>query len=80
MDLKAGYVVYDLKERSIGILIRRFKTYEDGGGFSYSVRAPEYFRIWVWDIIWSKHGRCLYSEEGLYNLIKEGVLIVIDNT
>ena len=80
MDLKAGYVIYDLKERSIGILIRRFKTYEDGVGKSYSVRAPEFFRIWVWDILWSKSGRNLYSEEGLHNLIREGVVIIIDDT
>ena len=80
MDLKAGSVIYDPSERSIGLLIRRFKTYEDGGHLSYSVRAPEFFRIWVWDIVWSKSGRSLYSEEGLHNLIKEGAVIIIDNT
>ena len=80
MDLKAGNVIYDLKERSIGILIRRFKTYEDGVKNSYSLRAPEFFRIWVWDIYWSKSGQSIYSEEGLNNLIREGVVVIINDT
>lgn len=79
MDLQPGIVLYDVDEKSIGILIRRFKSYEDGTGLSYSVRAPEVFRVWVWESVWSKDGRVMYSESGLINLIKADIIIILSD-
>ena len=81
MDLKAGIVLYDVDDKSIGILLRRFKSYEkEEYGRSYSVRAPEVFRVWVWESCWSRGGRVLYSEEGLINLIKANHILVLVDT
>jgi len=73
-------VLYDVDEKSIGILVRRFKSFEDGSGLSYSVRAPEIFRVWVWESLWSKDGRVTYSETGLVNLIKADIIIILSDT
>jgi len=80
VDLQPGIILYDVDEKSIGILIRRFKSYEDGWGRSYSSRAPEIFRVWVWESVWSKDGRVMYSEDGLVNLIKADIIIILSDT
>jgi hypothetical protein len=79
VDLQPGTVLYDVDEKSIGILIRRFRSYEDGER-SYSVRAPEVFRVWVWESVWSKDGRVMYSEDGLINLMKADIIIILSDT
>jgi len=79
VDLQPGKILYDVDEKSIGILIRRFKSYEDGDR-SYSSRAPEIFRVWVWESVWSKDGRVMYSEDGLINLIKADIIIILSDT
>ena len=80
MDLQPGTILYDVDEKSFGILIRRFKSYEDEWRSSYSVRAPEVFRVWIWESVWSKDGRVMYSENGLINLIKADIIIILSDT
>ncbi len=32
----------------------------------------------MWDTVWSKDGRVIYSETGLENLIKAGIIVILD--
>lgn len=86
-NLVVGMTLYDVDTKSIGILIRRFSTREasmaDYDG-SYTIpyelvwELNEYI-TWAWDSIWSKDGRVIYSETGLINLIKAGIITIIDD-
>ena len=79
--------MYDVDTKSIGILIRRFSTREasiaDYDG-SYTIPYElvwelEHFVSWAWDTVWSKDGRVVYSESGLVNLIKAGIIVIVDS-
>ncbi len=86
LSLVAGMTLYDVDTKSIGILIRRFSTRE------FHVSEPDIFErsvpynlweydnslTWAWDSVWSKDGRVVYSESGLLNLIKAGIIVVLD--
>lgn len=89
-DLRAGMSLYDVDTKSVGLLIRRLSTYETnayGSYFdSYEAIPPELWRlkdsefeIYVWDTVWSKDGRIIYSEQGLLNLIDAGIIIILDD-
>ena len=77
MDLSPGIFLYDVKDKSISILIRRFWSYEGLSPPSYTYGDPDFFKVWVWELISSKDGRIFYSESGLINLIKADVFIVL---
>ena len=83
--LVEGMTLYDVDTKSIGILVRRFSTREahyyndDSYSIPYDlVWESEYYITWVWDSVWSKDGRVMYSESGLLNLIKAGIVVIID--
>ena len=86
-NLVEGMTLYDVDTKSIGILIRRFSTREasiaDYDG-SYTIPYElvwelEHFVSWAWDTVWSKDGRVVYSESGLVNLIKAGIIVIVDS-
>ena len=87
LRLVAGMTLYDVDTKSIGILVRRFSTRETHyfeNAQHYSIPSDliwdvEEYICWVWDSIWSKDGRVIYSETGLLNLIKAGIIVVIDD-
>ena len=80
MDLQPGIILYDVDAKSSGILIRRFKSYEDGWGRSYSSGAPEIFRVWAWASVRSNAGRVVYSADEFLNLIKADIVIILRDT
>jgi hypothetical protein len=80
VDLKPGMFLYDVDEKSICILLRRFWSYEDHGVPSYAAVNPEFFKVWVWEMVTSKDGRVLYSQDGLINLIKAEIFIILDDS
>lgn len=80
MDLTPGTFLYDVDEKCIGILIRRFWSYEGAEPPSYTYADPDFFKVWIWEIVWSNDGRVLYSETGLINLIKADIIIILDDT
>tara|TARA_R100001086_G_scaffold180277_1_gene100064 strand:- start:6 stop:329 length:324 start_codon:yes stop_codon:yes gene_type:complete len=86
--LVEGMTLFDVDTKSIGILIRRISTrqlhetdyneqyvipYECSYGYEYDM-----YVAWLWDSLWSKDGRVIYSEDGLKNLIKAGIIIILD--
>jgi len=86
-NLVEGMTLYDVDTKSIGILIRRFSTREasaaDYDGF-YTIPYElvwelEHYITWAWDSVWSKDGRVVYSESGLVNLIKAGIIVIVDS-
>ena len=79
MDLKPGMFLYDVTDKSISILIRRFWSYEGLEPPAYTHRDPEFFKVWVWETVSSKEGKSYWSETGLINLIKADIIIVLDN-
>jgi|TARA_B100000900_G_C20466220_1_gene669418 hypothetical protein len=87
LTLVAGMTLYDVDTKSIGILVRRFSTRETQfyeGAEHYSIPYDlvwdmEQYITWVWDSVWSKDGRVVYSETGLLNLIKAGIIVVVDD-
>lgn len=86
-DLVAGMTLFDVDTKSIGILVRRFSTreaivagYDDDYAIPYNIwdlDDLEEYVTWVWDTLWSKDGRIVYSEDGLINLIKAGIIIIL---
>ena len=84
--LVAGMTLYDVDTKSIGILIRRFSTRESGfydGIENYSIPYDtlceiEHHITWAWDSVWSRDGRVIYTETGLLNLIKTGIVVIVD--
>ena len=80
MDLVPGTFLYDVDEKSIGILIRRFWSYEGTEQPSYSFIDSDIFKVWIWEIVWSKEGKVFYSESGLINLIKADIIIILSDT
>ena len=83
--LVEGMTLYEVDTKSIGILVRRFSTREahyyndDSYTIPYDlVWESEHYITWVWDSVWSKDGRVMYSETGLVNLIKAGIIVVVD--
>ena len=83
--LVEGMTLYDVDTKSIGILVRRFSTREALYNSYESYNIPydlvwdsEHCVTWVWDSVWSKDGRVVYSETGLVNLIKAGIIIIVD--
>ena len=79
MDLKPGMFLYDVTDKSISILIRRFWSYEGLEPPAYTHRDPEFFKVWVWETVSSKDGKTYWSETGLINLIKADIIIVLDD-
>lgn len=79
MDLKPGMFLYDVTDKSISILIRRFWSYEGLEPPAYTHRDPEFFKVWVWETVSSKEGKSYWSETGLINLIKADIIIVLDD-
>lgn len=87
LTLVAGMTLYDVDTKSIGILVRRFSTRENhlyAGAEHYSIPYDlvwdlEQYITWVWDSVWSKDGRVIYSETGLVNLIKAGIIVIVDD-
>jgi hypothetical protein len=85
--LVAGMTLYDVDTKSIGILIRRFSTretqfYDSQNDYNIPyelIWEMEPYVTWVWDSVWSKDGRVIYSETGLTNLIKAGIIVVVDD-
>tara|TARA_R100000657_G_C4673464_1_gene118512 strand:+ start:1069 stop:1347 length:279 start_codon:yes stop_codon:yes gene_type:complete len=79
--------LFDVDTKSIGILIRRFSTRETQASEYHSYSSIPYelvweleeYITWVWDSVWSKDGRVIYSEDGLKNLIKAGIVIILDD-
>ena len=83
--LVEGMTLFDVDTKSIGILIRRVSTrgyppHHIAGKLTlpYDYWDMDYI-TWVWDSIWSKDGRVIYSEGGLKNLIKAGIIVIVDN-
>ncbi len=83
--LVEGMTLYDVDTKSIGILVRRFSTREAHYHNDDSYTIPydllwesEHYITWVWDSVWSKDGRVMYSESGLLNLIKAGIVVIVD--
>ena len=79
MDLRPGMFLYDVTDKSISILIRRFWSYEGLEPPAYTHRDPEFFKVWVWETVSSKEGKSYWSETGLINLIKADIIIVLDD-
>ena len=87
--LVVGMTLFDVDTKSIGILIRRLSTreihdhyYDDQYVIPYEYYyGPEdnIYVAWLWDSLWSKDGRVVYSEDGLRNLIKAGIIIILDD-
>ena len=86
--LVEGMTLFDVDNKSIGILVRRLSTrqlhetdynkqfvipYEYSYGSDYDM-----YVAWLWDTLWSKDGRVIYSEDGLKNLIKAGIIVILD--
>lgn len=86
INLLEGMTLFDVDTKSIGILVRRFTTREVDQHNEYigthtvphSVWDNSSFIVWVWDTVWSKDGRVIYSETGLENLIKAGIIVILD--
>tara|TARA_B100000989_G_scaffold297499_1_gene283428 strand:+ start:37 stop:342 length:306 start_codon:yes stop_codon:yes gene_type:complete len=87
INLVKGMTLYDVDTKSIGLLVRRFSTrevdqYDD---FFPNITIPHNlwdhssFVVWVWDSVWSRDGRIIYSETGLINLIKAGIVVILDS-
>ncbi len=79
MDLKPGMFLYDVADKSISILIRRFWSYEGLEQPAYARTDPDFFKVWVWETVSSKDGKCYWSESGLLNLIKADIIIILDD-
>tara|TARA_B100000242_G_scaffold180312_1_gene129335 strand:- start:82 stop:396 length:315 start_codon:yes stop_codon:yes gene_type:complete len=87
LNLVEGMTLYDVDTKSIGILIRRFSTREAHAREYDGYSSIPYELVWeldnyvtyVWESVWSKDGRVIYSEDGLRNLIKAGIVIILDN-
>lgn len=90
IELRAGMSLYDVDAKSVGLLVKRLSTYEAnayGGYFdSFNTLPPELWRmensdhkVYVWDSVWSKDGRVIYSEQGLINLIDAGIIVILDD-
>jgi|TARA_R110000787_G_scaffold140978_1_gene254501 hypothetical protein len=83
MDLKPGTFLYDVDEKSFGVLIQRYWSYEGiyypSYGYSPALDT-DYFKVWIWDIVWSKPGLMRLSETGLINLIKADIIIILEDT
>jgi hypothetical protein len=81
VDLKPGMFLYDVADKSISILIRRFWSYEgrEPPPYIYQEYEPEFFKVWVWETVSSKDGKTYWSETGLINLIKADIIIILDN-
>jgi hypothetical protein len=79
VDLRPGMFLYDVADKSITILIRRFWSYEGLEPPPYSYRDPDFFKVWVWETVSSKEGKTYWSETGLINLIKADIIIVLDD-
>jgi hypothetical protein len=77
VDLIPGMFLYDVQDKSILILVRRFWSYEGLPIPPYAQVDPEFFKVWVWEIISSKDGKVIYSESGLINLIKADIFLVL---
>ena len=71
--------LYDVTDKSISILIRRFWSYEGLEPPAYTHRDTEFFKVWVWETVSSKEGKSYWSETGLINLIKADIIIVLDD-
>lgn len=69
--------LYDVTDKSISVLIRRFWSYEGQEPPVYARRNPEFFKVWVWETVSSKEGKTYWSETGLLNLIKADIIIVL---
>jgi hypothetical protein len=86
-DLVAGMTLFDVDTKSIGILVRRFSTreamvagYDEEWSIPYNIWDLDDLEeciTWVWDTLWSNDGRIVYSEDGLINLIKAGIIIIL---
>jgi hypothetical protein len=84
--LVEGMTLYDVDTKSIGILVRRFSTKEFHGGVHIKHTAVPYglweldmYDTWAWESLWSKDGRVVYSEDGLLNLVKAGIIVIVDD-
>ena len=87
INLVKGMTLYDVDTKSIGLLVRRFSTreVEQYDDFYSNITIPHNlwdhssFVVWVWDSVWSRDGRIIYSETGLINLIKAGIVVILDS-
>lgn len=79
MDLKPGMFLYDVTDKSILILIRRFWSYEGLEPPTYAIRDPDFFKVWVWETVSSREGKAYWSEGGLLNLIKADIIMILDD-
>ena len=79
MDLKPGMFLYDVTDKSILILIRRFWSYEGLAPPTYAIRDPDFFKVWVWETVSSREGKAYWSEGGLLNLIKADIIMILDD-
>jgi len=77
VDLIPGMFLYDVQDKSILILMRRFWSYEGLPIPTYAEMDPEFFKVWVWEAISSRDGKIIYSESGLINLIKADIFLVL---
>ena len=89
MELYPGQVIHDIGQESFGILIRRVSSHEllesaiETSPFTVdelSVWQMSVFEIYAWEIVWSKGGHSVYSEDGLLNLIKCGSFVVVGSS
>ena len=86
INLVEGMTLYDVDTKSIGLLVRRFSTrevhqyddYYSNITIPYNILDNSSFVVWVWDSVWSRDGRVIYSETGLVNLIKAGIIVILD--
>jgi hypothetical protein len=79
VDLHTGMVLYDVVDKSIMILVRRFWSYEGLEAPSYARSNPDFFKVWVWETLSSREGKSFWSESGLLNLIKADIIIILDD-
>jgi len=79
VDLKPGMFLYDVADKSISILIRRFWSYEGLEPPAYARADPDFFKVWVWETVSSRDGKAYWSETGLLNLIKADIIIILDD-
>jgi hypothetical protein len=90
--LVVGMTLFDVDTKSIGILIRRLSTrefqdcyydhYDDHFVIPYEYYYgpdDDIYVAWLWDSLWSKDGRVVYSEDGLKNLIIAGIIVILDD-
>ena len=89
MELFPGQLLRDIGNNSLGVLIRRIDSYElmesamETSPFAVddlSLWQISAFETYAWEIVWSKGGQSVYSEDGLNNLIKCGTFVVVTDS